>query len=315
MSLTTSTKRALVVVPGTANYFYDQAGQRVTEALREGGWHARLETLATAEATTGEWCFLVNLSELLFSRQQAGDGLQRVVALRAQCPRLIHVLLEAAGTQWFMRGCELGAATGVDALFDLGLHSQGAQVETIYQPKYRFVLNGLLAAERQWLQAFQAVADTYERPLPWALIGHQTTERVKLATRLVCEYDARGFFYLPKLEPVTAEGPHLNEAQFYRVLGHTRYQVWCSHHAGFYLEGERFRASLLTGGVPLKINLQPMASAATTLFDYLLLNGADFPARMQALDFTATRQRFAADFHRLPGLSESLLAACRDFET
>jgi hypothetical protein len=132
---------------------------------------------------------------------------------------------------------------------------------------------------------------------------------------LVCEYDARGVFYLPKLEPVTADGPHLNEAQFHRVLGHTRYQVWCSHHPGFYLEGERFRASLLTGGVPLKINQQTVPASTTALFDYLLLNSADFPARMRTLDFAATRQRFAADFYRLPGLSESLLAACREFES
>lgn len=310
MNVTSLSQTAVVVIPGTANYFYNQAGRRVSAALREAGWQVQLTTLAQLDEQGYAWCFLVNISELLYSRRAEGDGLAKLVQLRARCHKLVQVLLECATTAWFEVGCQLGSDANTDGLFDLGLHDQRAEVPVAYQSKYHFVSNGLLAAELQ--KARQSVS-VCARPIPWAVVGHQTPDRLHLVARLIREFDPRGFFYLPLLEPVTEDGPHLNEQQFQRVLERAQYQVWCSHHQGYYLEGERFRASLLSGGLPVKVQLHTTAGQhvhpTPALFDYLVL-GEDFPARLKELPFAATRQRFVDDFCRVPGLSESFISAC-----
>jgi hypothetical protein len=309
MKTASTFQTALVVIPGTANYFYNQAGRRAAQALREAGWQVKLTTLGELDEQEYAWGFLVNLSELLYSRRLQGDGWERLRGLRTRCHRLAQVLLECATTHWFAVNCQLAAEVGAGAFFDFGLHDQSGDVPAAFRKQYRFVLNGLLTAE--WHQAQQAASAA--RPIPWAVVGHQTPDRVQLVERLVREYDARGFFYLPQLEPVTEQGPHLNERQFQHVLERTQYQVWCSHHPGFYLEGERFRASLLAGGLPLKVTLHAARKShtvpASAPFHYLI-TGEDFPAQMKALPFEQTRRRFIEEFGRLPRLSASLIAAC-----
>lgn len=313
MGTTQAKQSALVVIPGTANYFYNQAGRRVAEALREANWSVRLTTLGEVDEQEYALILLVNLSELLFSRREEDDAWERLEALRGRCGKLAQVLLECATTHWFQQACALGSEAKTDALFDLGLHDQAADVPAAYRAQYQFICNGLLASE--WEQAQRAAAQT-ARPIPWAVVGHQTPERVQLVARLVEEFDPRGFFYLPQLEPVTEGGPHLDEQKFHRVLERTQYQVWCSHHYGFYLEGERFRASLLAGGLPVKVRLDTAHAAppfpANAPFEYLLLD-TDFPARLKELPFADTRQQFLADFGRVPRLAESLAEVCRKF--
>ena len=261
MSTSVTAQSALVVIPGTANYFYNQAGRRVAEALREAGWQAKLTTLTAVDEQEYALTLVVNLSELIFSRRLADDGWERLHALRGRCGKLVQVLLECATTHWFQQACELGAEAKTDALFDLGLHDQATDVPAAQRAGYQFICNGLLASE--WTQAQRAAAQT-ARPIPWAVVGHQTPDRVRLVARLVEEFDTRGFFYLPQLDPVTEGGPHLDEKKFQQVLERTQYQVWCSHHHGFYLEGERFRASLLAGGLPVKVRLDAANPAQRT---------------------------------------------------
>ena len=89
----------------------------------------------------------------------------------------------------------------------------------------------------------------HDRHIPWAFVGHMTESRVALVDFLVHQFDPGGFVYIPTLAPYTeTDSPHLNQREFERVLYHTRYQMWRSHHEHFYLEPERFRTSLLTGG-------------------------------------------------------------------
>lgn len=306
MVQTSRQQSALIVIPGTANYFYNQAGRRVAAALRELGWQTKLTTLGQLDEQEYDLTLVVNLSELLFSRRTENDAWERLQQLRARCGKLAQVLLECATTKWFQQACQLGVKAKTDALFDLGLHNQAADVPVEHRRQYQFICNGLLANE--WEQA-QRAATPQARPIPWAVVGHQTPDRVQLVARLVQEFDSRGFFYLPQLEPVTEGGPHLDEQKFQQVLERTQYQVWCSHHHGFYLEGERFRASLLAGGLPVKVQLhtthRPPVLPPNSPFDYLVLD-ANFPAHLKALPFEVTRRRFLEDFGRLPRLSASL---------
>ena len=139
-------------------------------------------------------------------------------------------------------------------------------------------------------------------------------ERAALASRLVREANPDGFLYLPHLSPVTQAGPHLNEQQFQKVLLRTRCQVWCSHHGHFYAEGERFRNSLLTGSLPLKVVTTTPDSGKVLPFDYLMVSAKDAPGALRHLqsNFTATWCRFVDDFLALPSLAQGLAGFLKD---
>lgn len=243
-------RSALIVIPGSVNYFYNQAGRRVAEALESRGWRVHLAMLHSLPDALPEgkfdWGFLVNAYELMHSFQPAGK--QRLGVVRGLCRQLSHVLLECVTTNWFADSFDAGRHAGADYLFDLGLQDQSEQLSKTAQQGYQFVFNGLTASEIQTLHSLNAEEP---RPIPWAFVGHQTPARVELIYRLVRNFDPSGFFYLPELSPITEDGPHLNEEQYLRVLSKARYQIWSSHHQGIYLEGERFRASLLTGSIQI----------------------------------------------------------------
>ena len=297
-------RSALIVVPGTVNYFYNQAGRRLAEALHANGWQARLTTLQTLAAEPDQqsfdWVFLVNIYELIHSHP---GGETFLTGLRQRSRRLVQVLLECVTTNWFIENFRLGNRFGADWLFDFGLQDQAAQAPVSARAKYQFVFNGLTASERQTLESLD---EQEPRPIPWAFVGHQTGKRVELAYRLVRDFHPSGFFYLPELSPVTEDGPHLNEEQFLRVLQRAQYQIWSSHHQEFYLEGERFRASLLTGSVPVKVMLNAAAPTTELPFSYLLFGESELVERLHAMEFDSVRRRFVADFARLPNLAESL---------
>lgn len=294
-------RSALIVVPGSVNYFYNQAGRRVAEALQSRGWRVHLATLHTLPEEKFDWGFLVNAYELMHSSQPIGE--QKLGFVRRHCDRLSQVLLECVTTNWFADSFDLGRRAGAEYLFDFGLQNQSEQLSKTARQDYRFVFNGLTGSEIQTLHSL----NTQEpRPIPWAFVGHQTPVRVELVYRLVRDFDPSGFFYLPELSPVTEDGPHLNEEQYLRVLAKARYQIWSSHHQGIYLEGERFRASLLTGSIPLKIMLNHNLQPPDTPFSYLLLGEKSFTEQMRAFEFDQTRSRFVAEFLRLPELADSL---------
>lgn len=298
----------MIVIPGSVNYFYNQAGRRVAEALQSRGWRVHLATLHSLPQPTlpqpeqkFDWGFLVNAYELMHSFQPAGE--QRLSVVRGLCRRLSHVLLECVTTNWFADSFDLGRRVGAEFLFDFGLQDQSEQLPKKAEQGYRFVFNGLTPTE---IQTVHSLNTQQPRPIPWAFVGHQTPARVELVYRLVRDFDPSGFFYLPELSPVTEDGPHLNEEQYLRVLSKARYQLWSPHHHGIYLEGERFRASLLTGSIPLKVMLNHTSLPPNTPFSYLLLEENRFTEQMRALEFQQTRNRFVADFLRLPELADSL---------
>jgi hypothetical protein len=147
-----------------------------------------------------------------------------------------------------------------------------------------------------------------DRPIPWVLVGHQSAERAELAYRLVREAAPGGFVYLPRLSPVTESGPHLNGRQFAQVLSRARVQVWCSHHPHFYMESERFRDSLLSGSVPLKVVDRSPDPSRVFPFEYLVTRQADAPAWLRRTPYGHAWRRFREEFLALPSLEAGLAA-------
>jgi hypothetical protein len=106
--------------------------------------------------------------------------------------------------------------------------------------------------------------------------------------------------------------PHLNQQQFERVLSRTRYQLWSSHHSYFYMEPERFRTSLLTGGVPVKIVGSRSEVPQTAPLTYLMMEPAQIRGRLTAGSFPRLRRLFRCDWRRFPSLSQELARFFRE---
>lgn len=302
------TRRALVVVPGSVNYFYNQAGSRIAEALRAQGVAAEVHQLRSAPDGEYDWCFFVNLYELGVGYGDASAALRRVERLRERAGCAAAVLIDCARTHWFANAIELCRQTGVRTLLDLGLHNQSADLPTAADGLYRFVLNGLTDTEREAVRAAYPVTAT-GRPIPWVFVGHAAADRVELVRRLVQEVDPAGFVYLPRLAPVTETGPHLNERQFQRLLAVSRCQVWCSHHEHFYMEGERFRNSALAGCLPVKVVRRAPPDDARLPFRQLLVQDRDVGAALAGIDAEAAWRAFADEFCALPSLGQGLAEA------
>ena len=124
---------------------------------------------------------------------------------------------------------------------------------------------------------------------------------------LMSDFDREGLIYLVRFTMVNQDGPHLNENQFLRILRRTRYHVWCSHHRYFYLESIRFRISLLSGAIPIKILMAPSPELKSSLFPYLLHTRESFPSAMREFDFEKVRQRFLDDYCEHPTLESGIL--------
>jgi glycosyltransferase involved in cell wall biosynthesis len=312
------TRGALVVTPGTVNYFYNRAGERLAEGLRALGWDVQVRTIGSLPSAAEEqepgryaWCFLVNVAELSAACGDADVLLRAIDSLQSRCERMIAVALECAGTSWFAESVNLCREAGVPALLDFGFHDQYQQLGAEARRLYRFCFNGLTNGERRTVSIEATPA---EHPIPWAFVGSLSPERSALAWRLAREASPDGFLYLPHLSPVTDNGPHLNERQFQRVLLRSRCQVWCSHHDHFYVESERFRNSLLTGSLPLKVLTSPAPPDRVLPFAHLMCSADDAPAALRELDrsFEAAWRRFADEFLGLPSLEEGLAAFLED---
>ncbi len=299
--------KALVVISGSITYFYNRAGHRLVEALQGLGISTQLHTMETIPDEQFDWCFLMNITDLVAAYQPYDRAMKRLTQLRQRSKILVLYLMEAIETRWFRDALAYGKEAKIDLILDAGLHSQCDALPTEVRPIYRFVLNGLTDGEAQAVRTM-ALADD-ERVLPWAFVGAATGARARVALHLVREFDTQGFVYLPQVAVISDDGPHLNERQFQTVLRRARYQVWCTHHSGFYMEGERFRMSLLTGSVPMKVLLAPLDTTRALPFTYLMVEEAELTQRLRELDFAATRHQFRSDFLKLPSLSQSIAEA------
>jgi hypothetical protein len=300
-------RSALVVIPGTMNYFYNLCGRRLAEALRDLSFEADVGTLADRPAKKYDWCVLSNVYEVVqaFGDRDAAFG--KVRELQKSCAVMTQASMESAATRWYRSIQEYCRALDIGSFLDIGLYDQMECLSPGERSTYHFLLNGLTASELRALDADDGAGDDL-RTIPWAFVGHCSPDRVALVDYLIREFDARGFVYLPQLHtPVKEQGsPHLNERLFEAVLQRTRYQVWCSHHGSFYVEGERFRMSLLAGGVGVKVIADAARVPEGMPFPYLVPRERELAERLRSFNFADVRERFRDDFRAIQPLAVGL---------
>lgn len=307
----TSRRRVLVIIPGTVNYFYNLNGHRIGEALRELGFAVDVCTLRACPDRDYDYCVLSNISEILFDYGDEAGGLARIEAIGRRCRSMASCSIDCVATPWYRRLHDLSVRVGAEMILDLGLHDQGPMLEPSERSTYRFIFSGLTPSEGRLLEGLDEEGSG--RPIPWAFIGHVTPDRAALVDHLIQSVDPRGFVYLPALAPYTEKGsPHLNQDQFEMVLRHTRYQVWCSHHSSFYMEPERFRSSLLSGGVPVKVVNSRADVPSSAPLSYLMMGTKDVGERLKASVFPRLRARFLQDWRRFPTLGEEIARVLAD---
>ena len=296
--------RALVIIPGSVNYFYNVEGRRLAEALLNLGCQVDVCTLDSFPDQPYDWCFLLNIYEIDFAFSNRSAFLSRINKLKHNCAQVVPTLLEAVQSKWFQDSYELLAETDLANILDMGFEDQRSSLPESAKRAYGFLFNGLTESERRMaLSDFKAES----RPIPWTFVGQATAERLTLVERLVLDYDPAGFVYLIRHVPYTEDGPHLRESQLEQVLQRTRYKVWCSHHPYNYLESIRFRLALLTGCVPIKINLRSQKIDNSTPFSALIMEENDCIERIRSLDFQTARRQFVDEFCALPSLEASVL--------
>ena len=222
-----------------------------------------------------------------------------------RCRAMASLSIDCVSTPWYHRIRDLSRRAGAGLILDLGLHDQSQ-----FSSRRSGRITGSCSQGLRLGSAVARVAadeDDTERTIPWAFVGHMTPHRAALVDHLVQSVDPRGFVYMPAAAPYTEKGsPHLNQQQFERVLDRTRYQVWCSHHSYFYMEPERFRSSLLTGGVPVKIVDSRREVPKTAPLGYLMMEPADVGERLTESVFPRLRRRFWRDWRCFPTLSQEI---------
>ncbi len=218
---------------------------------------------------------------------------------------MVSLGIDCVSTTWYHRIHDYSTRAGVRLILDLGLFDQGPYLRPEERAGYRFVFSGLTPSEARQLESLGE--DDSGRTIPWAFVGSQTPHRVALVDHLVQRVDPGGFVYIPSPAPYPEAGsPHLDQQQFERVLSHTRYQVWCSGHSYFYMEPERFRASLLTGGVPVKIVESHEQIPDSVPLGYLMMAPADVGDRLTERVFPRLRRQYQDDWRRFPTLAQEM---------
>ncbi|MCE7948942.1 MAG: hypothetical protein DYG88_16085 [Chloroflexi bacterium CFX4] len=298
-------RRVLIVVAGSINYYYDTIGYRLAEAFHNLGSVVDVCTLKTYQPAEYDLTLYVNLYEVAVAyckgQPDLVEAIRLIKAMKARTTQIGVVLLECVQTNWFAETYRLCEQTGIQALYDLGFHSQYPYMQPAMREGYHFFFNGLTQSERRkvlrWRNTHQ------ERPIPWAFIGHLEKRRMLFAHRLIKRCGANGILYLPHLTHITEEGPHINGEQLQKILERTRYYIWVSHHDYFYVESERFRNALMAGSVPIKVqDHEPTDESARLPFTYLMLNETDFDEQLRAFDYADVRDRFIRDYLTLPSL-------------
>lgn len=303
-SVQPGTPHAVIVIAGTVNYYYDDIGRRVGEALRNLGFAVDVCTLRTYREADYDWAFFMPMLEVCVAYSTVEEAMEHVAVIVNRAKHTANVLLECVQTKWFATSYKYFQQARLETLFDLGLHDQSAYLPPGAQAVYRFAYNGPTRREQE--AAHRMLNAPLERPIPWTFVGHMQSNRVRLVQRLMEQIDKNGFVYLPDLSFVTEDGPHLNGRQLQTALEHSRYFIWCTHHDYFYMESERFRNALLSGSVPIKIMQKTFALGPEIPFQYLLMTENDFDQRIPALDFESVRGRFVDEFLALPSLEQEL---------
>lgn len=300
---------ALVLSPGSVNYFYDVTGRRFAEALSDLGYAVTIHSLRgysddiRSSKRTYDVGILVNVPEIAFAMGDQSEATVAFAAVRKRCRQLFAIGMDCVTTPWFSNLFRKSLEVGVDGIVDLGFVDQGESISHSERQSYHFMLAGLTRTEKAQIEMIATVPE--DRPIPWLFVGHYTPHRQALADRLAAELDPEGFVYLPPLEPYRAVGPHLNEEDLNQLLQRSRLQIWCSHHDSFYMESERLRMSLLAGNVPVKVVTQQRDTQRTP-FRSNLFEEDRLVTQLRSLDEREAFERFRNEYLGLPSLTDEL---------
>lgn len=138
-----------------------------------------------------------------------------------------------------------------DAIFDVGFVSQSAKHPNGDVPYY-FVFNGPTKWEEQTIAELPL---SRERPIPWAVVGHQTPEHLRVVAELIDHkrYPG-GFVFLQPLIRMRKRGSPLSSSELAAVLSQSRFHLWSAQRSSAHYESSRFIEALLAGAVPCKID-------------------------------------------------------------
>jgi hypothetical protein len=297
----------LVIIPESVNYFYELPGHRLRDALHNLGYSVSLQRLDNFAVRDYEWCFFVNVAEIIqgFLRTQRGtleDALARFSSIHTHATHRALLLMECVATAWYqdnMRWCD---GLQIQHRIDMGYHRQAVPPTK----GYHFLFNGLTTNEQRHVH--HLMINPAERLIPWVFIGTNTPARMQVAKQLVECVDSCGVLYLrnPQGQAVGWHGPHINYEQYLRIHQRARLSVWCSHHDYFYVESERFRMAALAGAVPVKIVAQTMPDDRSIPFRFLMPTLSDFEDVLNELDYEQAWHHFRDACLRLPVLEEAL---------
>lgn len=285
--------RFLLVYSTTSNVFYAALAQRLLAACKENSLPVELCAATqlgsmSVDRLTDTTLILVNPVDCAHRVSHAKRFFARVSAAKSR----LLVLAEAVETKWFENQFRLPIQ--YDAMIDVGFVSQENKLEGFDLP-YRFLFNGATRQEERMI--VQQVPS--ERQVPWAIVGHRTEDRVKLAAQLTESVDPSGFVFLPKAGTgVRKGGSSISPSGLTSILSRTKFYVWNSHHEFVYYESFRFIDAILAGAMPCKVD----DKAKREQFD---IPGI-FPTvetlcdSIQGMDF-ASMQRSAREFYLSQG--------------
>lgn len=250
-----------ILHPSGVNWFYESVARDIGDDLAAAGVANRLITpqqlLDRSPLTTGQTTdiLIVNANECLESVAGQFRDAKTRADMAAQLwgsvsgfQRRILVSLDAIETPWFREQlAQVGQV--ITEVFDIGMAPQ-TPLECVYGRRYHWIPESFTRAARR-----EVPVETGDRPIPWAVVGHVTLDRVQLIEALSRRLGSAGVAFLPQLRPFAAAGSrNLTREALQRLLSRTQYYVWVSHHQFPYHEGLRALHALECGAVPAKID-------------------------------------------------------------
>jgi len=251
-----SEHQLLIVHPSSGGIFYQELSRRLFTACKEelreevALCSSRELRNMTTDRLSSATLAVVNPVECAATSNDSSGWCAATSSVRsaffsklALGYKRIMVLAEAVESKRYRQ--QFRVPVNFNALFDVGFVSQ-KEKHLFPDVSYCFVFDGPTKKEEQVI----ASLSTSKRHIPWALVGYQTPEHLKLVAALV-DYGRypEGFCYLQR--PFDSG---LSPTGLAAVLSKTNYYVWSSEDSFAHYESFRFIQALLAGAVPCKID-------------------------------------------------------------
>jgi hypothetical protein len=295
---------AVLVYAPAQNAFYTNFARRLYLACREAGATVGLVSSDLVQkippdTVRSSIAILVNPRDLVHGLSDKRPFYETVDCFRNR----MMVLAEAVETRWFSQQFDLPIS--IDSIVDVGFVSQASKMQQYgFDVPYRFLFNGLLKREREKLAA-RAAAQSSERSIPWAFVGHKTYERVEFARFLIETVDAEGAVFLPEQGHGVRPGSGaISPMGMDLLLKKSRYYVWMAHHEFAYYESFRYREAVLNGAVPLK--LEPTFYSEHASVPGVVPNKEELATLMKNGSYAQSYKASAAYYLDHRGLEEGL---------